>query len=298
MNQIMTIMKTSLRPGLTRASLRMLCLSALYLLWFSHSLPAQQRPLQTQDPAIIAPGNLQLEFGFDFLQDAQFPQSGLAGDLTCVGVLGVNVGLGRIVEFQIQGTAQNFLSVRSQVPAPIEPQLNVNGNSTHDFGDLVLSTKILILSEDHHLLSLGFRPSVQLPNASSTKGLGMNSTQFYGTFLLGRHVGKLKAFGNLGLGILSNPINPGSQNDVLIYGLAALYPVHPKVNLASEVFGQWSTRSNPPLGTESLSQFRLGLQVFALGFRWDIGGIAGLTKMSPNSGITIGITKEIHAFKL
>jgi hypothetical protein len=294
----MTTMKTSPHPGLTHAPLHILCLSALYLLLSSHSLPAQQRPLQTQDPAIIAPGNLQLEFGFDFLQDAQFPQSGLAGDLTSVGVLGVNVGLGRIVEFQIQGTAQNFLSVRSQVPAPIEPQLNVNGNSTHDFGDLVLSTKILILSEDHHLLSLGFRPSVQLPNASSTKGLGMNSTQFYGTFLLGRHVGKLNAFGNLGLGILSNPINPGSQNDVLIYGLAALYPVHPKVNFASEVFGQWSTRSNPPLGTESLSQFRLGLQVFALGFRWDIGGIAGLTKMSPNSGITIGITKEIHAFRL
>jgi hypothetical protein len=294
----MTIMKTSFHPGLTCAPLHMVCLSALCIFLCSHSLPAQQRPLQTQDPAIIAPGDLSLEFGFDFLQDAHFPQSGLTGDLTSVGVIGVNVGLGKTVEFQIQGTAQSFLSVKSQVPAPIEPQLNVNGNATHDFGDLVLSTKILILSEEHHLLSLGFRPSVQLPNASSTKGLGMNSTQFYGSFLLGRHVGKLNAFGNLGLGILSNPINAASQNDVLIYGLAALYAVHPKVNLASEVFGQWSLRSNPPLGTESRSQFRFGLQVFAAGFRWDIAGIAGLTRMSPNSGITIGITKEIHAFKL
>ena len=67
-------------------------------------LHAQQRPLQTQDPGIIAPGNLSLEFGFDFLQNAKYPQSGLQGDLTSLGVIGINLGLGEIVEFQIQGT--------------------------------------------------------------------------------------------------------------------------------------------------------------------------------------------------
>jgi len=276
------------------------CILLLFLLAISLdlNLSAQQRPLQTQDPAIITPGNLLLEFGFDFQQDAHFPQSGLTGDLTSIGVIGVNIGLGKIVEFQLQGTVQDFLSINSKEPAPIEPELNANGTSTHDFGDLVFSTKILIIPEKGHLFSLGFRPSVQLPNASSAKGLGMNSTQFYGTFTLGRHVGKLNVFGNLGLGILSNPINAGSQNDVLIYGLAGIYPLTSKVNLASEVFGRWSTRDSPPLGTESRSQVRIGLQIHALGFRWDIGGLAGLAKNSPTSGVTIGITKEFHAFKL
>jgi hypothetical protein len=258
----------------------------------------QQRPLQTQDPAIITPGNISLELGFDFLQNVSYPQSGLKGDLASLVDIGVNLGLGKIVEFQLQGTVQDFLSINSIEPAPIEPQLNASGNSTHDFGDLLLSTKILIASEGKRAPSLGFRPSVQLPNTSSVKGLGMNSTQFYGVVTLGKHVGKLNAFGNLGLGILSSPINAGSQNDVLIYGIAGIYPLNTKVNIASEVFGRWSTRNAPPLGTESRSQFRLGLQISGAGFRWDVGGIAGLAKHSPDSGITIGITKEFHAFRL
>lgn len=270
----------------------------LFAIFWNCPVFAQQRPLQTQDPAIISPGNLLLEFGFDFLQDAHYPQSGLTGDLTSIGVVGVNIGLGKIVEFQIQGTVQDFLSINSKQPSPIQPEPNVSGTGTHDFGDLVFSTKILIAPEGHRRPSLDFRPSVQLPNASSVKGLGMNSTQFYGTFLSGKHLGKLNAFGNLGLGILSNPINAGSQNDVLIYGMAGIYPLTSKVNLASEVFGRWSTRKSPPLGTESRSQFRFGLQINAIGFRWDVGAIAGCTKTSPRSGITIGITRELHAFKL
>ena len=210
------------RPLLFRFQITLIL--PLLTIFLNLPVSAEQRPLQTQDPAIISPGNLLLEFGFDFLQDAHYPQSGLTGDLTSIGVVGVNIGLGKIVEFQIQGTVQDFLSINSKEPAPIQPELNVSGTATHDFGDLVFSTKILIAPEGHRRPSLGFRPSVQLPNASSVKGLGMNSTQFYGTFLSGKQLGKLNAFGNLGLGILSNPINAGSQNDVLVYGMAGIYP--------------------------------------------------------------------------
>lgn len=259
----------------------------------------QQRPLQTQDPAIISPGNLSLEFGFDFLQNAKYPQSGLRGDLTSLGVIGINLGLGEIVEFQIQGTAHNFLSINEQTLAPITPTLNSSGTATSDFGDLFLSTKILVVPEGKHFPSIAFRPTVQLPNASSARGLGLNSTQFYGTFIFGKHFGKLNTFANLGLGILANSIQAGVQNDVLIYGVAALYPVSPHINLAGEVFGRWSTRKeSAPLGTESLSQLRLGLQINGAGFRWDLAGIAGLTSQSPHSGITFGVTKELPAWQI
>jgi hypothetical protein len=259
---------------------------------------AQQRPLQTQDPAIIDPGNVLLELGFDFLQDAKYPQSGLRGDLTSLGVAGINLGLGRIVEFQIQGTVYNFLSVNEQSPAPIIPTLNSSGTATSDFGDLIFSTKILMVEEGEKLPSLGFRPSVQLPNASSAKGLGLNSTQFFGTFILGKHFGKLNTFSNLGLGILSNPIQAGVQNDVLVYGAAGIYPISGEVSMVTEVFGRWNTRGDSALlGTESLSQFRLGVQIHGAGFRWDVAGIAGLSKNSPHSGITFGITKEFRLFQ-
>jgi hypothetical protein len=272
-------------------------LSVLFLIT-AHHASAQQRPLQTQDPAVLEPGSVSLQFGFDFLQEAKYPLSGLRGDLTSLGVTGVYIGLGEIVEFQMHGTIYNSLSINERSATPLNLQLNSGNTATSDFGDLVMSTKILMKSEKPHFPSLAFRPSVQLPNASAAKGLGLDSTQFYGTILAGKHFGKLNTFANIGLGILSNPVQAGVQNDVLIYGLGSIYPLGPKTNLASEVYGRWSTHDAPPLGTESLSQLRLGVQLYGLGFRWDIGGVAGLSDNSPRSGITFGVTKEFKAFRI
>jgi hypothetical protein len=260
---------------------------------------AQQRPLETQEPKILPPGTVSFQFGFDFLQDAKYPLSGLRGDLTSLGVIGLYTGLGEIVEFQMQGTVYNSLSINQRSATPLNLTLNSGGTATSDFGDLSLSTKILLVSEKKHFPALAFRPTVQLPNASAAKGLGLDSTQFYGTILAGKHFGKLNAFANAGLGILSNPVEAGVQNDVLVYGLGGIYPIWPAVNVASEVYGRWSTReSGAPLGTESQSLFRLGVQISGLGFRWDIGGVAGLAEKSPHSGITFGVTKEFRAFRV
>jgi hypothetical protein len=262
-------------------------------------VPAQQRPLETQLPAILPPGTVSLQLGFDFLQNAKFPVSGLRGDLTSLGVIGIYMGLGEIVEFQMQGTVFNSLSINERSTTPLNLTLNSGGTATSDFGDLAFSTKILLVSERKHLPALSFRPTVQLPNASAAKGLGLDSTQFYGSLLAGKHVGKLNAFANAGLGILSNPVEPGVQNDVMIYGLGGIYPMTAEVNLAGEVYGRWSTRkTGAPLGTESQSVFRLGVQISGLGLRWDIAGVAGLAEKSPHSGVTFGVTKEFQAFRV
>src|SRR5918998_5532889 len=75
---------------------------------------AQQRPLLTEDVDIIPPGTVRIETGIDFLQGAVFTTSGLTGDLTRVGVIGVNIGFSPNVEFQIEGVAQNFLSINTR----------------------------------------------------------------------------------------------------------------------------------------------------------------------------------------
>jgi len=260
---------------------------------------AQQRPLQTQEPAILPPGNLSLQVGFDFLQDAKYPVSGLRGDLTSLGVISVYAGLGELVEFQMHGTVHDFLSISERTATPLNLRLNSSGTATSDFGDLMLSTKILTFREKSHSPALSFRISVQLPNASAARGLGLDSTQFYNTLLAGKHFGKLNVFANAGLGILSNPVQAGVQNDVMVYGLGGIYPITPAIKLASEVFGRWSTRERgAPLGTESHSQFRLGVQIHGFGFRWDIAGLAGLAENSPRSGIVFGVTKELRAIRL
>src|SRR5689334_3401224 len=108
---------------------------------------AQQRPLITEDVDIIPPGTLRVSGGLDFLQDVKFPVSGLSGELTRVGVINVSIGLSPNVEFQIEGVAQNFLSINSRRTSAINLSLAPNANTTNDVGDFILWTKIKLRNE-------------------------------------------------------------------------------------------------------------------------------------------------------
>jgi hypothetical protein len=258
---------------------------------------AQQRPLLTEDVDVLPPGVVRVEAGIDFMQGAKFPVSGLTGDLTRVGVIGINVGLSPNVEFQIEGVAQNFLSINTASANPSVPlQLAPGANSTNDTGDFTLATKIKLRNETRRGPSLGFRFGVELPNSSETRGIGLNQTNAFGMILFGKkfgHEGRLNTFGNLGIGIISAPLERFTQNDVLLYGAAGIFRLTRRVNLAAEVNGRANTRSgDAPLGTESLSEARLGLQVRGAGLRFDFAGIKGLTEFSPRSGVTFGVTYD------
>ncbi|HKR02189.1 MAG TPA: hypothetical protein VJT09_16045 [Pyrinomonadaceae bacterium] len=273
------------------------CALLLLALLCVGSARAQQRPLLTEDVDIIPPGTLRIEAGIDFVQNAKFPLSGLTGDLTRVGVIGINVGLSPNVEFQINGVVQNVLSVNSvTVPSPIPLELASGVTSTNDTGDFTLSTKIKLRNETRHGPSLGFRFGVQLPNSNESRGIGLNQINAYGTILVGKKFGRdgrVNTFGNLGLGILTAPLEAFTQNDVLLYGAATIIRLNKRINFAGEINGRASTRrGRAPLGTESLSEARLGMQIKASGLRFDFAGIAGLTDFSPRSGVTFGVTYD------
>jgi hypothetical protein len=269
---------------------------------FAGVLPAaaQQRPLITKEAETVAPGEALVEFGVEFLQDASFPLSGLRGDLTRVGVVDVHLGVSRAVELEIQGTIRNLLSVSEQVPAFVTPTLVRGDTSTSDYGDFTLATKIRLLRETERRPALGLRLGFQMPNSNEVKGIGTNTTNIFVILLAQKHFGKLNVFGNAGLGILQAPAELFTQNDVILYGLGAVYPVHHRVNVVGEVAGRYSTRDTPAsgglVGTESHSEARLGVQIFAAGFRWDFAGLAGLTKNDPNTGFTVGVSKSINLF--
>src|SRR5215469_5265319 len=112
---------------------------------FAFTARGQDRPLRTVDAETVPAGTLRTEIGFDFLQDVGFPLSGLRGDETSVGVVDLRMGVGKIVEVEVQGAIQNFLDVKSQGTSFV-PNLSLTGvNSTHDTGDFTLATKIRIL---------------------------------------------------------------------------------------------------------------------------------------------------------
>jgi len=260
------------------------CLSAL----------GQQRPLKTDAAELLEVGRIRAELGMEFLQKQKYSLSGLEGDLTRAGVASIGVGVGQYAEFQISGVFQDFLSVskRSANP-PIPPSFT--GNSTSDFGDLILATKIKLAGEKGAWPAFAFRFGVELPNAKHDSGLGNDQTQFYSSILVSKHVGSARLIGNVGLAILGNPVVVGRQADVLTYGIGLIMPVHSKLNLVGEINGRKGP-SPERVGNEDQSVVRVGLQVRAAGLRWDLGGIAGLKHFDPDSGVYIGITHEFKAF--
>jgi hypothetical protein len=266
------------------------------LLCIATTAIAQQRPLLTEDVDIIPPGSMRIETGLDFLQGAKFPASGLTGDLTRVGVIGINIGFAPNVEFQIEGVAQSFLSINSRGASAIPLSLAPGVNSTNDTGDFTLWAKFKLRSETRRGPALGFRFGVQLPNSNQGQGIGLNQTNAYGSILVGKKFGpqgRFNTFGNLGIAILTAPTQLFSQNDVLTYGAAGIFHLNKQFSIAGEVNGRANTRpGDGPLGTESQSEARLGMQIRASGLRFDFAGIKGLTRFTHNSGVTVGVTYD------
>ncbi len=259
---------------------------------------AQQRPLLTDDVDITPPGSLEISVGVDFFQNAKFPLSGINGDLTRVGDIRLRTGFAPNVELQIEGTIQNYVAINSLGPSAIP--LSVTGNSTNDFDDYTVSAKVKLRNETRLLPALGLKFGYQMPNTDQARGIGTNQINIFTKVLLQKKFGtvrgrtpKFNLMGNLGLQIMTAPIERFTQNDLMLYGLAGIYRLTDNVNIASEVNGRVNTRGGTaPLGTESLGQFRIGTQVRASGLRFDAAAAFGLTKFSPRTGVIFGVTYQ------
>jgi hypothetical protein len=282
---------------MARICLRLLSIACL--VGIPIAAAAQQRPLLTEDVDIVKPGIIRIETGFEFLQNAKFPLSGLRGDLTRVGETRLSIGFAPSVEFQIEWTAQNFLAITERGTSAVPLKLGRNNADTNDVGDVVMWMKMKLRNESARLPAMGFRFGVRMPNTDQTRGLGNNATDYFAVITAGKKFRdkRLSVFGNLGLGILTAPLDRFTQNDVLLYGLAGSYAVNDRVNVLGEVNGYHSTRRRTPLGTEDYGEARLGAQIKALGVRFNAAGIFGLSNRAPRTGFALGMTYDWDAFE-
>jgi hypothetical protein len=272
--------------------------TAFVMFLFAFAVSAQQRPLLTDDVDITPAGSLNIGVGVDFFQRAKFPLSGVQGDLTRVGDIRIRTGFASNVEFQIEGTIQNYVAINSRNPSAIP--LTINGNSTNDFDDFTVSAKVKLRNESRLLPAVGVKFGFQMPNTDQSRGIGTNQINVFGKLIAQKKFGsvvdntpKFNAMGNLGLQIMTAPLERFTQNDVVLYGLAGIYRLTDRVNLLGEVSGRVNTRSGTaPLGTESVGQFRIGAQVKASGLRFDTAAAFGLTKYSPRTGLIFGVTYQ------
>jgi hypothetical protein len=275
---------------------RILC-AALALSAFAAAASAQQRPLVTEDPEPIGAGRILIEGGLDLAHDYQNPVSGLKGNLLSVPTIGLSFGLSSIAELQIDGGLFNNLSINSRDPnAPLAGLLTVTGDSTHDVSNAVVATKIRILAETSSRPAFGIRFATKLPNASNEKGIDLDTTDFSGTILVAKTVQSIRVVGNIGAGILTNPVSGVGQNDVFLYGLSFARAVTQAAEVVGELNGRVSTRSNPFPGTESRGVLKIGGRYTRGALRIDTGVFVGLTTIDPTVGLTVGFTYVFNAF--
>ncbi len=260
---------------------------------------AQQRPLVTEDPETIGAGNVLIEGGFDVSRDILFPASGLRGNLLRAPLLGASVGISSIAEVQIDGGFYNRLTITDRIDAPLAGMVTATGDRTTSVEDIVVAMKIRLLSEGPERPAVGVRFATKLPTASNESGLGLDTTDFHLTALVGKTVQSIRVVGNVGLGILGDPLRGDRQNDVLLYGVSLARAIAEGVEIVGEFNGRADTRAGePPPGTESRATMRVGGRYTRGTARIDAGLLLGMTSRDPSVGFTAGITWVFRGFNV
>lgn len=260
---------------------------------------AQQRPLVTEDPETIGGGQVLLEGGFEYARDAEYPASGLKGNLLRLPTFGISVGVSPIAELQFDGGVRDRLAITDRTAAPLSGMLTIDGDHTSSVEDLVIGTKVRVASETAHRPAFGVRFATRLPNAGNEAGLGLDTTDFFAAILAGKTVQSVRVVANVGVGILGDPTRGDRQNDVLTYGVSFARALTTRAEVVGEINGRASTRNGtPPPGTESRSALRLGARYTLAGWRADGGLLIGLLGPEPTIGFGAGFTYVFHAFRI
>ena len=253
---------------------------------------AQQRPLVTEDPETIGDGRILIEAGFDYMRDVEYPTSGLSGHLRRFPLIGISLGIGSRGEVQIDGGLYNHLTITGRDPsAPLAHFLVVPGDTTWHVEDLVIGSKVRLLSEGTSRPSLALRSATRLPMASNESGIGLDTLDFYSSMLIAKTIQSVRVVGNIGLGILGDPTRGDRQNDVLTYGISLARAVTQRPEVVGEINGRKDTRlGDPPPGTESRSMARFGARYTIGTLRADAALMFGVTANDPGVGFGAGFT--------
>jgi hypothetical protein len=114
--------------------------------------------------------------------------------------------------------------------------------------------------------------------------------------MVGKTVQSVRLVGNAGIGILAEPLDATSQNDVFTYGASFARALPHGVEIVGEINGRLNIRDDDaPIGTESRGAFRIGARVTHGAVRVDGGIILGTTSRDTSFGFMGGLTWVIRA---
>ncbi len=266
-----------------------LLLAALLVMAVSSRAQAQQRPLVTEDPEVIGAGRILFEAGVETGRNVQYPLSGLHGNRVSL-LAGWSFGLGRIGELQVDGGYQ-WLGIDGREPALFADEVAPDITRATSVVDVTVATKVRVISETATRPSVGLRFATRLPNASNESGLGLDTTDFYVSALVGKTAGPIRIVANAGLGILGDPLNATAQKDQFLYGVSLARALTKNLEAVAEAAGRSVISSGtPPPGLEAQGEARAAMRYTRGSVRLDGGLLIGITRQSPDFGVMIGMT--------
>jgi hypothetical protein len=260
---------------------------------------AQQRPLRTEDPETIGAGRILIEAGLDYNRDVYFPVSGLRGNHLMVPTFGTSLGVSSIAEIQIDWPIYQKLGITEPVSsAPLADLLEIDGDSTDDFGDIHVGAKVRLLSETARRPAIGSWFSTRLPNAGNESGLGKDVQDFSSALSIGKTVQSVRVVANIGLTMIGRPTEAVAQDDLLIYSLSVARAISPAAEIVGEFVGRANFANIVTPGAEDRGLLRFGARYTTSSVRVDAGILLGLTPRDPEFGVTGGFTWVFDAFKI
>lgn len=191
------------------------------------SMPASARQTGPRIVGASTLGAKLLEVGVaaEYAAKADAPFAGAPVTLWRVPSLSIRWGAAENVDFRFEWAGRLLAGY-------------AGGARGSDWGDPVISTVITAFAESGARPALGLRTAVKLPSTSYLPYyLGSDQTDFFCALLAARHFGGAEARLNLGLGIIGNPRELGSQDDIYSAGFAFLVPAREGIALFAEMFG-------------------------------------------------------------
>ncbi|MDP2319511.1 MAG: hypothetical protein Q8O42_09275 [Acidobacteriota bacterium] len=260
---------------------------------------AQQRPLQTEDPETIGSGRALIETGIDYQRDVSFPVSGLRGNHLTMPAFGLSLGVSSIAEIQFDwGIYQKLNITERATGAPLAHLLQIDGDSTDDFGDIRIGAKVRLLSETARRPAMGSWFSTRLPNAGNESGLGKDVQDFASALTIGKTIQSVRVVANIGLLMIGRPTEAVAQDDLMIYSLSVARAISQDTELVGEFVGRANFAEIVTPGAEDRGLLRFGARYTRSAVRIDGGINLGLTSYDPEVGFTAGLTWVFNAFRV
>ena len=260
----------------------------------STAASAQQRPLVTEDPETVGAERVLVEGGVELGKGQFYPASGLKGDTTHVATFGVSVGLGSTAEVQVDGGLLQRLHVTERHTAPNSASLAFTGDSTSSFEDMTVATKIRLAPETQSRPAIGIRFGTKLPTAPANKGLGLGTTDFFASALLGKTVASVRTVANVSWLVLGSPAFGENNVNTVGFGVSVARAITNEFEAVGEINGRMKpSRDLVAPGLESRGALRLaGRYTYQL-LRLDFGVLIGITARDPGFGVSAGATYVI-----